>query len=100
MSEEIQDTVDVANEQNWDLDHEWYTFWERTVRFSLLEDKVIQDIKKHYAEIIDALDLQRQSLNQSDVQHSWLIEEWRLLSIAITKLEESCMFAVKAITTN
>lgn len=61
---------------------------ETTVRvnFNPSKDSKVDQIKAKYAELIDMIDADK-------------FMEPRLASLAITSLEESCMWAVKCVTT-
>ena len=58
-----------------------------------IEPMIIETIRKRIAEIIDGLEQQRGDKNTSPASG----EKQRLISLAQTKLEEACMFAVKAL---
>ena len=58
-----------------------------------IEPMIIETIRKRIAEIIDGLEQQRGDRNTSSASG----EKQRLISLAQTKLEEACMFAVKAL---
>ena len=60
-----------------------------------IEPMIIETIRKRIAEIIDGLEQQRGDKNTSPASG----EKQRLISLAQTKLEEACMFAVKALYT-
>ncbi len=62
---------------------------EQTVRvsFNPSKDSVVDQIKAKYAELIDLID-----------EHKF--KEPRLAALATTTLEESCMWAVKCVTTD
>ena len=57
------------------------------------EPMIIETIRKRIAEIIDGLEQQRGDKNTSPASG----EKQRLISLAQTKLEEACMFVVKAL---
>lgn len=59
------------------------------------EPNLVEDVKSDLADIIDMLEKQRDDKNTSPAS----AEKQRLISIAQTKLEEACMFAVKALYT-
>lgn len=56
------------------------------VNFNPSKDNKVDHIKAKYAELIDMIDADK-------------FMEPRLASLAITSLEESCMWAVKCVTT-
>lgn len=58
-----------------------------------IEPMIIETIRKRIAEIIDGLEQQRGDKNTFPING----EKQRLISLAQTKLEEACMFAVKAL---
>ena len=58
-----------------------------------VEPMIVETTRKRIAEIIDGLEQQRGDKNISPVSG----EKQRLISFAQTKLEEACMFAVKAL---
>ena len=58
-----------------------------------VESMIVETTRKRIAEIIDGLEQQRGDKNTSPVSG----EKQRLISLAQTKLEEACMFAVKAL---
>lgn len=60
----------------------------RTENASFFEDVLRAD----FAELINQMDWLRRDTESQD--------QWRLCSIAISKLEEACMFCVKAATFN
>lgn len=60
-----------------------------------VEPMIIETTRKRIVEIIDGLEQQRGDRNTSPASG----EKQRLLSIAQDKLEEACMFAVKALYT-
>ena len=57
------------------------------------EPNLVEDVRSDLASIIDMLEKQRSDKNTSPVS----AEKQRLISIAQTKLEEACMFTVKAL---
>lgn len=59
------------------------------------EPNLVEDVRSDLAGIIDMLEEQRTDKDLSQVSG----EKQRLISIAQTKLEEACMFAVKALYT-
>ena len=60
-----------------------------------MEPMIVETARKRIAEIIDGLEQQRGDRNTSPASG----EKQRLISLAQTKLEEACMFAVKAMYT-
>ena len=70
------------------------TFGERAVGldFNPSGNPLVRAVKEDYARIIDTLQNLRQATENSD------LEEIRLLSVAITEAQGSCMWSVKAIT--
>lgn len=58
-----------------------------------VELMIVETTRKRIAEIIDGLEQQRGDKNTFPVNG----EKQRLISLAQTKLEEACMFAVKAL---
>lgn len=58
-----------------------------------IEPNLVEDVRSDLAGIIDMLEKQRGDKNTSPAN----AEKQRLISIAQTKLEEACMFAVKAL---
>ena len=60
-----------------------------------IEPLMIETTRKRMAEIIDALEKEKGDKNTAPASE----EKQRLLSIAQDKLEEACMFAVKALYT-
>ena len=60
-----------------------------------IEPLMIETTRKRIAEIIDALEKEKGDKNTAPAS----AEKQRLLSIAQDKLEEACMFAVKALYT-
>lgn len=58
-----------------------------------IESSLITKIRADLADVIDTLEEQRTDKDLSQVSG----EKQRLISIAQTKLEEACMFAVKAL---
>ena len=60
-----------------------------------IEPNLVEDVRSDLAGIIDMLEEQRINKDLSQVSG----EKQRLISIAQTKLEEACMFAVKALYT-
>ena len=58
-----------------------------------VEPMIIETARKRIAEIIDGLEQQRGDRNTAPASG----EKQRLISLAQTKLEEACMFAVKAL---
>lgn len=60
-----------------------------------IEPLMIETTRKRIAEIIDALEKEKGDKNTAPASE----EKQRLLSIAQDKLEEACMFAVKALYT-
>lgn len=60
-----------------------------------IESSLITKIRADLADVIDTLGEQRTDKDLSQVSG----EKQRLISIAQTKLEEACMFAVKALYT-
>ena len=60
-----------------------------------IESSLITKIRVDLADVIDMLEEQRTNKDLSQVSG----EKQRLISIAQTKLEEACMFAVKALYT-
>ena len=60
-----------------------------------IESSLVENVRADLADIIDMLEEQRTNKDLSQVSG----EKQRLISIAQTKLEESCMFAVKALYT-
>nr|DAU65283.1 MAG TPA: hypothetical protein [Caudoviricetes sp.] len=60
-----------------------------------IESSLITKIRADLADVIDTLEEQRTDKDLSQVSG----EKQRLISIAQTKLEEACMFAVKALYT-
>lgn len=70
------------------------TFGERAcgVSFNPGGNAEVADIKNYYAIVVDALNHRRNDTNDSEVA--------RMLSIAITELQTSQMWAVKAVTWN
>ena len=58
-----------------------------------IEPNLVEDVRSDLADIIDMLERQRSDKDTSPVS----AEKQRLISIAQTKLEEACMFAVKAL---
>lgn len=58
-----------------------------------IESSLIANIRVDLADVIDRLEEQRTNKDLSQVSG----EKQRLISIAQTKLEEACMFAVKAL---
>lgn len=60
-----------------------------------IESSLITKIRADLADVIDMLEEQRTDKDLSQVSG----EKQRLISIAQTKLEEACMFAVKALYT-
>ena len=60
-----------------------------------IESSLITKIRADLADVIDTLEEQRTDKDLSQVSG----EKQRLISIAQTKLEEACMFAVKALCT-
>lgn len=57
-----------------------------------MEPMIVETTRKRIAEIIDGLEQQRGDKNTTPASG----EKQRLISLAQTKLEEACMFAVKA----
>ena len=57
-----------------------------------MEPMIVETARKRIAEIIDGLEQQRGDKNTAPASG----EKQRLISLAQTKLEETCMFAVKA----
>ena len=57
-----------------------------------MEPMIVETARKRIAEIIDGLEQQRGDKNTAPASG----EKQRLISLAQTKLEEACMFAVKA----
>ena len=57
-----------------------------------MEPMIVETTRKRIAEIIDGLEQQRGDKNTAPASG----EKQRLISLAQTKLEEACMFAVKA----
>lgn len=60
-----------------------------------IQSSLVENVRADLAGIIDMLEKQRGDKNTSPAS----AEKQRLISIAQTKLEEACMFAVKAIYT-
>lgn len=60
-----------------------------------IESSLVENVRADLADIIDMLEEQRTNKDLSQVSG----EKQRLISIAQTKLEEACMFAVKALYT-
>lgn len=60
-----------------------------------IESSLVEYVRSDLADIIDMLEEQRTNKDLSQVSG----EKQRLISIAQTKLEEACMFAVKALYT-
>ena len=60
-----------------------------------IESSLVENVRANLADIIDMLEEQRTNKDLSQVSG----EKQRLISIAQTKLEEACMFAVKALYT-
>ncbi len=60
-----------------------------------IESSLVENVRSDLADIIDMLEEQRTNKDLSQVSG----EKQRLISIAQTKLEEACMFAVKALYT-
>ena len=60
-----------------------------------MEPMIVETARKRIAEIIDGLEQQRGDKNTAPASG----EKQRLISLAQTKLEEACMFAVKALYT-
>lgn len=60
-----------------------------------IESSLVENVRADLADIIDMLEEQRTNKDLSQVSG----EKQRLISIAQTKLEEDCMFAVKALYT-
>jgi len=60
-----------------------------------IESSLVENVRADLADIIDMLEEQRTDKDLSQVSG----EKQRLISIAQTKLEEACMFAVKALYT-
>ena len=60
-----------------------------------IESSLVENVRADLADIIDMLEEQRTNKDLSQVGG----EKQRLISIAQTKLEEACMFAVKALYT-
>ena len=60
-----------------------------------MEPMIVETARKRIAEIIDGLEQQRGDKNTAPASG----EKQRLISLAQTKLEEACMFAVKAMYT-
>lgn len=60
-----------------------------------IESSLVEYVRSDLADIIDMLEEQRTNKDLSQVSG----EKQRLISIAQTKLEEACMFAVKALCT-
>ena len=60
-----------------------------------IESSLVGNVRADLADIIDMLEEQRTNKDLSQVSG----EKQRLISIAQTKLEEACMFAVKALYT-
>lgn len=58
-----------------------------------IESSLVENVRADLADIIDMLEEQRTNKDLSQVSG----EKQRLISIAQTKLEEACMFAVKAL---
>ncbi len=61
--------------------------------YSSVESVVIKSARKKIAELIDGLEKERGDKNTTPAS----AEKQRLISIAQTKLEEACMFTVKAL---
>lgn len=61
--------------------------------YSSVESVVIKSARKKIAELIDGLEKERGDKNTTPAS----AEKQRLISIAQTKLEEACMFIVKAL---
>lgn len=68
------------------------TFGQKAVgiNFNAAKIKNVDDIKHLSAQLIDQLNQERNNFGHS--------EEGRMLSIAITKAQEACMWWVKAVT--
>ena len=60
-----------------------------------IEPLMIEAMRRRTAQIIDALEQEKSDKNTAPASE----EKQRLLSIAQDKLEEACMFAVKALYT-
>ena len=60
-----------------------------------IESSLVENVRSDLADIIDMLEEQRTNKDLSQVSG----EKQRLISIAQAKLEEACMFAVKALYT-
>lgn len=60
-----------------------------------IESSLVEYVRSDLAGIIDMLEKQRGDKNTSPASR----EKQRLISLAQTKLEEACMFAVKALYT-
>ena len=58
-----------------------------------MEPMIVETTRKRIAEIIDGLEQQRGDKNTAPASG----EKQRLISLAQTKLEEACMFSVKAL---
>jgi len=58
-----------------------------------IESSLVEYVRSDLADVIDTLEEQRTDKDLSQVSG----EKQRLISIAQTKLEEACMFAVKAL---
>ncbi len=58
-----------------------------------MEPMIVETTRKRIAEIIDGLEQQRGDKNTTPAS----AEKQRLISLAQTKLEEACMFSVKAL---
>lgn len=73
------------------LDLPVMTFWEKLVwlRFNLSDDERVSLIKRHFADVIDLLDKER---NKTE---DWLSK--RAFSIAITECQTAQMRAVKSL---
>jgi hypothetical protein len=65
------------------------------IRNREMEPMIVETTRKRIAEIIDGLEQQRGDKNTTPASG----EKQRLISLAQTKLEEACMFAVKAMYT-
>ena len=76
------------------------SFGEKAVglNFNPGNDPKVQEVKESYAKIIDTLNDEREKLSHGDESTGESREKIRMISIAITELQTSQMWAVKAIT--
>lgn len=77
------------------------TLGQKRIRITGFEKPIILEIKKSYKELIDDINFYKELLKKDnlDLQKEKLDEINRLFALATTSIEESSMWAEKALTT-